>query len=223
MEEADAPAADTETSETVTESEPEAPGKVVAAKPSGKTARPAVAAASEVAPRPAAAPGPATDEAPASPSEASPEAAVPAAPPASASPKALGYAVIDTTPWTQVVWGQKRLGRTPVKVALPPGRHTLKLVNEVAGIEELLPLRIRSGQTVKRSLKLSAASLVLLVAPWGTVRVDGVERGRTPMPPVKLKPGVHRIEIENPETGKRWTKRLRVRSGETKRLKIDLR
>ncbi len=137
--------------------------------------------------------------------------------------KAPGYALIKTTPWTKVMKGSKTLGQTPVRVQLPAGRHTLRLVNDVAGIEELLTLEIRPGETVKKSLKISAATVALLVAPWGTITIDGVDRGRTPMPPLKLKPGLHHFVVENPETGKRWSKRIRVRSGERKTLKIDLR
>ena len=45
-----------------------------------------------------------------------------------------GLLTLRTNPWSEVFLGTRRLGNTPlVRVALPSGRQTLRLVNPKAG------------------------------------------------------------------------------------------
>ncbi len=61
-----------------------------------------------------------------------------------------GKLTIDTRPWTEVYWGGKKLGLTPLEgVELPAGRQTLRLRNERLGVNKKISVRIRAGRTTR--------------------------------------------------------------------------
>jgi serine/threonine protein kinase len=57
---------------------------------------------------------------------------------------------------------------------------------------------------------------------WANVRVDGRDAGSTPMKPLELAPGQHRIVLENPETQARVERTVEVRSGQTATVEASL-
>ncbi|MBI5548306.1 MAG: serine/threonine protein kinase [Deltaproteobacteria bacterium] len=66
-----------------------------------------------------------------------------------------GYLTLKTKPWTQVSIGGTPYGTTPVfKIKLPPGRHTVSLVNEAAAINETRVVEIRPGAITKEDFVL---------------------------------------------------------------------
>ncbi len=92
-------------------------------------------------------------------------ALAPEPPPAPATPEItpprppkkvpMGKLTLDTNPWTRVFLRGKKLGDTPlIGVALPAGRHQLKLVNEEKKISTIIEVDIRSGQTTAKKLRL---------------------------------------------------------------------
>jgi serine/threonine-protein kinase len=60
------------------------------------------------------------------------------------------------------------------------------------------------------------------VRPFGTVTVDGKLLGDTPFPPVKLSPGVHRVQVVNGELGKSVTRTFEVKSGQPNVFRLNL-
>jgi hypothetical protein len=57
---------------------------------------------------------------------------------------------------------------------------------------------------------------------WGKLRIDGKRvKGSTPLD-VALAPGVHRIQIETPSTGRVYTREIEVAAGEQKTLTIEV-
>ncbi|MCC6806500.1 MAG: serine/threonine protein kinase [Deltaproteobacteria bacterium] len=52
-----------------------------------------------------------------------------------------------------------------------------------------------------------------IVKPWGEVEVDGKSVGLTPLPPMDLPAGTHKVVIRNSELGKTVTKTLLIESG----------
>ncbi|MDX2012666.1 MAG: protein kinase [Myxococcaceae bacterium] len=60
------------------------------------------------------------------------------------------------------------------------------------------------------------------VRPFGTVSVDGKVLGDTPFPPVKLSPGVHRVQVVNGELGKTVTRTFEVKSGQPNVFRLNL-
>lgn len=57
------------------------------------------------------------------------------------------------------------------------------------------------------------ATLQLTVTPWADVWVDGKKRGRTPMKPLKLRPGKHVIKLENTEWHVKRTDTVELQAG----------
>ncbi len=71
----------------------------------------------------------------------------------------------------------------------------------------------------------SAASDQLVdfrVRPFGTVTVDGRPIGDTPFPPVKLAPGVHRVQVVNRDLNKTVTRTFEVKAGVQNVFRLNL-
>jgi serine/threonine-protein kinase len=67
----------------------------------------------------------------------------------------LGYLTLNTKPWAKVSIDGQPYGSTPLfKTKLEPGRHTIHLVNEQAGINLKRTVNIKPGQTLKQNWKL---------------------------------------------------------------------
>jgi serine/threonine-protein kinase len=65
-----------------------------------------------------------------------------------------GKLTLKTTPWTMVYLGKKKLGDTPLlNVPLPPGRHTLRLVNPENNSENSIEVEIKSNEVTVKKLK----------------------------------------------------------------------
>jgi serine/threonine protein kinase len=64
------------------------------------------------------------------------------------------------------------------------------------------------------------ASLTVVVYPWGDVWINGKRRGAAPLRNISLKPGRYRIGAGQREPT--VTQTVRLRSGEQKRLKLDV-
>jgi eukaryotic-like serine/threonine-protein kinase len=78
-----------------------------------------------------------------------------APPPVKRPPVTTGRLSLNTQPWTRVTWNGRVLGDTPlIDVALPPGVQTLKLTNEEKGVSTSIEVEIKTGQTVKKVIKL---------------------------------------------------------------------
>jgi serine/threonine-protein kinase len=67
---------------------------------------------------------------------------------------APGYLLLDTDPWATVYLGTTRLGTTPLRVPLPPGRHELSLQSKDATTRRTITVVITSGQEQRMSLPL---------------------------------------------------------------------
>ncbi|MFH1807351.1 MAG: protein kinase [Pseudomonadota bacterium] len=133
-----------------------------------------------------------------------------------------GALIVHTTPWTQLLVDGEPRGETPVRVVLAAGTHHIELRNPGSGIAHRTTVQIRKGQDEKLRLDLTPGELVLVVKPWGEVYVDGAKRGTTPLSPFQVAPGLHRIEVVQPETGQRRSERFDVKPGTRHELKFDL-
>jgi serine/threonine-protein kinase len=65
------------------------------------------------------------------------------------------------------------------------------------------------------------ATLVVAIAPWCDLSVDGVAQGRTPQT-LTLAPGGHKISCVNPASGHRLTRELELAPGERRELRERL-
>jgi serine/threonine-protein kinase len=58
---------------------------------------------------------------------------------------------LDSSPWSDVFLGGRRLGTTPlIRVPLPPGKHLLTLRNPELGASTSYAVEIQSGKTLSR-------------------------------------------------------------------------
>jgi eukaryotic-like serine/threonine-protein kinase len=72
-----------------------------------------------------------------------------------AAPAAVGKGklTLQTTPWTVVFLGGKRLGETPLlDYPLPAGRHTLRLENNEENVKTSVEIEITAGKTTVKKL-----------------------------------------------------------------------
>ena len=65
-------------------------------------------------------------------------------------------------------------------------------------------------------------TLVVRVRPWALVTLDGRRMGTTPIPAIKLFEGPHVIVLENNKIGARMGRRIVIRGGQEKVLKVRL-
>ena len=72
----------------------------------------------------------------------------------------------------------------------------------------------------ERPLATAPASLTVVVYPWGDVWINGQRRGSAPLKSLSLKPG--RYEIAAGQGEPTVTQTIRLRSGENKKLKLDV-
>lgn len=69
---------------------------------------------------------------------------------------ATGLLRLDSSPWSDVYLGKKKLGITPIiDLRLPAGTHALRLVNEQRGIEKKIQITIAPGKTAVWKVKLA--------------------------------------------------------------------
>jgi serine/threonine protein kinase len=84
--------------------------------------------------------------------------------------------------------------------------------------------RIRKGETAarRRVRTLASGKLLVLVNPWGEVRVDGTSVGTTPLPAFSLSAGTHKVTVSNPQLKVRRERKITISPDETELLRIDL-
>jgi serine/threonine protein kinase len=128
-----------------------------------------------------------------------------------------------TEPAADIFLGPKKLGRGSVRaVPVAPGKHVLKVVVGPCCSRQL-SLSLRPGERAERRVVFQTGSLSVVVFPWANVFVDGRERGQTPIAPLELLEGTHRIRLVNPELGKETEKTIKIKPGAEASLRVDWR
>jgi serine/threonine-protein kinase len=80
---------------------------------------------------------------------------LPADRPAPAARQPPGRITLNTTPWTEVYFNNRKLGITPiVDIVLPAGTQRLTLVNTAKGIRKQVEVEIEPGKTLTQKLNL---------------------------------------------------------------------
>ncbi|MCA9667147.1 MAG: serine/threonine protein kinase [Myxococcales bacterium] len=130
---------------------------------------------------------------------------------------ARGRAMIEATPRLSVTLGRRALGATPLRIKLPVGRHTLLLRHRALGLELRRVLRVRRRGTATLRVRLPPGKLQIKARPWARVSVDGKGYGITPIRPIVLSPGVHRVRLSNKRHGS-VERAVKVFPGRTARL-----
>lgn len=161
-----------------------------------------------------------------------------------------GFLTLDTAPWTEVWVNGEYAGSTPLyRHKLPPGAHTLTLVNEGRAVRGEEHVVIDQGHVRKLKLILGvdddapaldasaetrlaaedcllpeeqSASLSVDTQPWSRVYVDGKLVGSTPLWKAPIAPGHHVIRLVR-DDGSASFARVSASAGETVKLSLSLR
>jgi hypothetical protein len=115
-----------------------------------------------------------------------------------------GWVVLDSRIDLQVFEGKQRLGSSKnSRLALPPGSHTLTLINADCEIRQTMSIAVTSNQTTQMPVRLPSGSISLSALPWAQTWIDGVPVGTTPLANLSVPVGVHEILWQHPSLGER--------------------
>uniref|UniRef100_A0A7C4U6P9 Serine/threonine protein kinase n=1 Tax=candidate division WOR-3 bacterium TaxID=2052148 RepID=A0A7C4U6P9_UNCW3 len=106
------------------------------------------------------------------------------------------------------------------KIKMKSGEHTISIKSKEGFVIER-KIVVKSDTIVNIYENISSSFLKLRVEPWGYVFIDGENKGMTPLTPIKLTPGKHRLTITNPKYNE-WSNEIEIKGGETLFLFIEL-
>jgi hypothetical protein len=163
-----------------------------------------------------------------------PPPAPPEAPPAlAAEDKAL--LSVNAKPWARVLLDGEDVGVTPLRLSVNAGRYEMVLVDRGEHERKKIAVRVAPGErrsvahnfnrdrVAERSAELAeTGELDVRAFPYATIYVGEERLGTTPMRPLRLKVGRHKIRLENPTLGTH-ERVVQVERGKTLRLKVDMR
>ena len=158
-------------------------------------------------------PGGAPPPAPAGGAEQAPSAAEPRPAPAAADPAATAAAAPEPAPvlgWVTVVAphemqvfeaGQLVGTSTQGRLALPPGPHTLDVVNDTLGFRTTRRVNVPANGVRRIAIELPLGSISVNAIPWAEVWIDGERVGETPIGNLPIRIGAHEVVFKHPEFG----------------------
>lgn len=147
-----------------------------------------------------------------------------------------GRLVINTIPWSSITLDGRDIGRTPFRLTLPAGEHTLRF--RTHQYDETITVQVPADETVRIARRLSRdepttfepeeettsvrndrpARLYVNTIPWSIVSVDGRRLGDTPIRGVELPPGRHEVQLRHPHTNIVETRTIELAPGGSHRI-----
>jgi len=112
------------------------------------------------------------------------------------------------------------LGVTPLATELPPGKQTLRFAEPTLGLDKSVLLVV--GSEAAHHVTFGKGTLEVRVSPWANVKLDGKPLGQTPVAPMELYEGVHKLELSNPELKVERTLDVKLAPGEKKTVRESL-
>lgn len=106
-------------------------------------------------------------------------------------------------------------------------------ISKVKTGDYLLSFKSKEGFTIEKKFSIAKQETILVkeillysylkikVEPWGYVFIDGENNGMTPLTPIRLKPGTHKLTITNPKFNE-WSKEIYINGGETVFINVEL-
>ena len=115
----------------------------------------------------------------------------------STTPKAAAASQLDlqVNPPVSVFLGGKSLGRTPLTVSLPPGRHMLRLVDNELGINLARPVNVARGTTTRHFVELGKGLLTVHVPSGAVIYLDGKMVGNQSVRDLSVYEGNHKLVV----------------------------
>jgi serine/threonine-protein kinase len=143
--------------------------------------------------------------------------APPAPVPAKAAPASLS--ITASAPCELTVDG-KALGKPPKTLAnLEAGAHHVSCRTAFGG-ETAQDVTLAAGEKGEVALKHKTGTLNVWVIPFADVWVDGKAYGETPLQPLDLLEGTHRVELQMEK--KKVTKSVVMKAGQSTSLRVNM-
>jgi serine/threonine-protein kinase len=83
-------------------------------------------------------------------------------------------------------------------------------------------VKIRPGERRTERITVPRGTLALRIRPYADVFIDGRHVGLTPMPPVSLSPGRHRVRLVNNSLNRSILRTVTVRPGQRASLIVNM-
>ncbi len=195
-----------------------APAPVAAVDPTPAPA-PAAAPAATPTPPPAPTTAPAVGKAPPpAPVAAAGRESLASTVPSAPTSNEPGQIILKVDPPVDVTMDGERLGRTPLDVPAPNGKHTLKLTNPQLGISVTRVLNV-VGKT-KQEWSIGKGSVMVSAPDGATVVLDGKTIGVAPVKEIPAYEGQHRIQVT---LGKaKYSQPFNLKATETMYITVEL-
>jgi len=134
-----------------------------------------------------------------------------------------GWVAVSSPVDLDVFEGNALLGTTRgPRLMLPPGRHTLRLVNEATGYDRFHRVEITPGRGSSVKIDLPMGLIHVNALPWAEVLIDGRSVGETPIGNLSLSVGRHEVIFRHPTLGEKTLSAV-IKAGVLTRLSADMR
>ncbi|MFY2558626.1 protein kinase domain-containing protein [Corallococcus terminator] len=132
---------------------------------------------------------------------------------------ATGYLDLTVDPRVDVSYSGGFLGRTPLSVALPAGRHVLTLTNAVLGIQVARTFTITAGGRNAQQLFLNKGFINVRAPKDAIVTLNGRLVGAAPVEEQDAYEGTHQLLVI--ANGARWAKTFKLEPGQRVSFDVD--
>ncbi|MBU8897825.1 PEGA domain-containing protein [Corallococcus sp. M34] len=131
----------------------------------------------------------------------------------------LGILDLVVEPRVDVSLNAALLGRTPLTVSLPPGRHTLTLTNGALGITVARTVTVAPTGKTSVQIYLNKAFVNVRAPEGASVTVDGRPVGTAPVDELDVYEGSHRLLVT--VGAARWQKSFTLEAGQRTTFTVD--
>jgi hypothetical protein len=137
-------------------------------------------------------------------------------------PPTAGWITV-SAPYEMQILEEGRLIGTSAsgRLELPPGRHTLELVNETLAFRTTTTVDVILGRGTRIPVRLPLGSISINATPWAEVWIDGERVGETPIGNLPVPIGPHEVVFKHPELGEQ-RHAVSVTAGSPARLSVNL-
>jgi hypothetical protein len=153
---------------------------------------------------------------------AGPVEALPAGPPPASAAPPSGWLTVASSLDVDVLLNGGRIGASRERIAVPPGRHEITLVNERLGVQMTRTVQVTAGATASVDVPVPNGTISVNAVPWADVWIDGEKVGETPIGNLSLPVGTHDVLFRHPDLGERHHMAV-VTLTQPTRLSVDLR
>ncbi len=120
--------------------------------------------------------------------------------------------LLNVEPAVDVSIDGRHLGKSPIDIPLPPGRHLLSLIDKERGIRVSRNVQVRSKGKTSIQLSIGKGSVEITAPAGAAIVLDSKPIGKAPLGKLEVFEGSHHIRVNF--EGAKWHQDFSVRSGE---------